>query len=260
MAARSSAPDRGFRLVCTSRIPLALLLVAASCDGSGGDPAVPSGAAKRSASVSATATAAAASLAKSATDPVANASASVASGQASAPAPSASSAVSASSVAMPALLAADGAPLPQTKDRPETSSAVFKAKMDLLFKAIVEGDPEIAKDAFFPVVAYEQVKDIKKPKSDWTHRLMKNFARDILAYHKDLGSGAAKAKLVGVEVDEHRVKWMDKGKEGNKLGYYRVTRSHLVYEDGLGAKKKLEITSLISWRGEWFVVHLHGFK
>ena len=75
-----------------------------------------------------------------------------------------------------------------------------------------------------------------------------------------LGEDAASAKLVGVIIDESRSKWMDRGKEGNKLGYYRVTKSKIRWADKAGKEHDLELTSLISWRGEWFVVHLHGFK
>jgi hypothetical protein len=53
---------------------------------------------------------------------------------------------------------------------------------------------------------------------------------------------------------------MKPGSEGNKLGYWRVTRSKIRYANAAGEEKTLELTSLISWRGEWFVVHLHGFK
>ena len=53
---------------------------------------------------------------------------------------------------------------------------------------------------------------------------------------------------------------MERGKEGNKLPYHRVTRSKIRWVDGAGKEKTLELTSLIAWRGEWFVVHLHGFK
>ena len=132
--------------------------------------------------------------------------------------------------------------------------------MELLFQAIAADDPSIAEKAFFPLVAYEQVKDIAKPAGDWKSRLMKNFARDIHEYHKKLGSDAVAAHLDSVEIDEPRVKWMKPGKEGNKLGYYRVTRSKIRYQNPAGDTKSLELSSLISWRGEWFVVHLHGFK
>lgn len=122
-------------------------------------------------------------------------------------------------------------------------------------------DPEIA-DApvFFPVEAYEQVKDIKSPAADHKSRLRKAFARDVREYHKEIGPNPEAAKLLGIEVDEKRLKWMKPGSEGNKLGYWRVTRSKIRYANAAGEEKTLELTSLISWRGEWFVVHLHGFK
>jgi hypothetical protein len=53
---------------------------------------------------------------------------------------------------------------------------------------------------------------------------------------------------------------MKRGAEGNRLGYWRVKRAQLVYQTDEGKERKLEITSCISWRAEWYVVHLHGFK
>jgi hypothetical protein len=158
------------------------------------------------------------------------------------------------------LLGADGKPLKQTEDRPKADSPAFEARMQLLWKAIVDDDPSIAERAFFPQIAYEQVKDIENPGADWKARLLKAFARNIHGYHEKLGSDPAKAVLLGVDIDDGRVKWMAPGKEGNKVGYYRVTRNRIRYKDASGAEKKLELTSLISWRGEWFVVHLDGFK
>jgi len=163
-------------------------------------------------------------------------------------------------LATPKLHDADGKTLLQTKDRPSTESAAFEKRMDLLWQAIVVNDAKIAEPTFFPSVAYEIVKDIDKPRVDWTHRLMKAFARDIGKYHKELGAEPKAATLIAVEIDDGKVKWVEPGKEGNKLGYYRVTRSGIRYRDAAGAEKRLELTSLISWRGEWFVVHLHGFK
>lgn len=159
----------------------------------------------------------------------------------------------------PRLFDTDGKPLGQTEDRPGNSPA-FERRMQLLFEAIVANDPAIAEPVFFPVVAYEQVKDIKKPAADWKHRLMKAFARDIGRHHEKLGPEPQACRFVGVDVDEKRVKWMERGKEGNKLGYFRVTRSTIRYTDPSGQEKKLGLTSLISWRGEWFVVHLDGFS
>ena len=53
---------------------------------------------------------------------------------------------------------------------------------------------------------------------------------------------------------------MKPGKEGNRLGYFRVLRSRLRFRLASGKERSFELTSLISWRGEWYVVHLHGFQ
>jgi hypothetical protein len=163
-------------------------------------------------------------------------------------------------LAVSALTDQDGKPLPQTEERPKADSPGFNARMALLFRAITSDDPELGAPAFFPLLAYQQVKDVQKPERDWQYRLMRNFARDIHAYHKRLGRRAAEARLVRVEVPEERAVWMKPGREGNRIGYYRVLRSALVYDDGAGNTGRLGITSLISWRGEWYVVHVDGFE
>jgi len=179
------------------------------------------------------------------------------------PAPSASAALpppEPDPLETPKLLGADGKPLGQTKDRPLVDSPAFQRRLELLWQAIREDDPEIAMPIFFPLVAYEQVKAIEKPGDDWRRRLVKAFERNVHEYHAKLGKDAASTKLLGIDVDEGRVKWMKPHSEGNALGYFRVTRSKLRYEAADGKERKLDVTSLISWRGEWFVVHLHGFK
>ena len=164
----------------------------------------------------------------------------------------------------PSLRDADGKPLPQTDVRPTLDSASFQRRIATLAQAIVNGDPEPALGAFFPVEAYQQVKDVAKPERDYKFRLIANFKRDIAEYHKALGApasgGAAPAKFEGVTVSEKDAKWMAPGAEGNKIGYFRVLRSRLRFTTSTGRPREFELTSMISWRGEWYVVHLHGFK
>lgn len=118
----------------------------------------------------------------------------------------------------------------------------------------------IAAPAFFPLVAYKQVKNIANPEADWNNRLMKAYARDIHKAHEQLGKGAMDAQLVGLEVPEDKAQWMKPGSEGNKLGYHRVLKNKLRYLDAAGNPHAIDVTSLISWRGEWYVVHVTGFK
>jgi hypothetical protein len=160
---------------------------------------------------------------------------------------------------VPPLLAADGSALSQTQDRPRLDSPGFQRRLQRLVEAIARDEPERALPAFFPLVAYEQVKAIAAPGRDWRDRLVRAFQRDIHDYHQTLGADAAGVTLARLVVDERKVRWMDPGTEGNRLGYYRVTRSRLQLRLANGAERELELTSLISWRGEWYVVHLHGF-
>ncbi len=159
--------------------------------------------------------------------------------------------------------AADAGPdpgtLPQTKDKPEASGPAFDARVAALWSAIVKDDPDVAMPFFFPVTAYEQVKAITNPASDWRRRLVAAYKRDVHALHKRLGDQASSAKFVRADVPQDRARWVEPNEESNKLGYYRVYGTRLVYELD-GKERSLEVTSLISWRGEWYVVHLSGFK
>jgi hypothetical protein len=162
--------------------------------------------------------------------------------------------------AVPPLVGPDGKPLPQTEDKPSLRSKSYEQRVKLLFRAIQTDDPKIAMPAFFPVEAYKQVKAIPNPEADWNGRLVKAFERDIHAAHKELAAGAMTATLSGLDLPEDKAKWMPPGSEGNKVGYWRVLGSKLRYADASEKAPAIEVTSLISWRGEWYVVHVHGFK
>jgi hypothetical protein len=142
-----------------------------------------------------------------------------------------------------------------------------------LGEAIVRDDPERAMAFFFPLGAYEQVKDIGSPAIDWKRRLVAAYVRDIHALHarlaeaqalrdgppEDSGTGA---RLLGLDVPDARARWVEPGEEYNKIGYFRVFGSRLRFEVG-GPKQTLQtfdVKSLISWRGEWYVVHLSAIK
>jgi len=162
--------------------------------------------------------------------------------------------------AQPQLFDEHGKPLAQTDQRPTLTSPGFQKRIDAVAGAILSGEVEPALSAFFPLVAYQQVKDIAKPERDYKLRLLANFKRDLLEYHRALGAAAAESKFAGITVAEKDAKWMAPGSEGNKVGYFRVLRSRLRFTLPTGRSREFELTSLISWRGEWYVVHLHGFK
>ena len=155
----------------------------------------------------------------------------------------------------PTTTTVDPGALPQTDALPSATSPQFLAAMQSLFRAIVAGTPATAQVAYFPQSAYLQVKDIANAAPDFQTRLVGEYDLDILATHTELGPGAATASLTGVDVPMQYAHWVPPTACYNGVGYYEVANSRMVYTEA-GVTRSFGIASLISWRGEWYVVHL----
>ncbi len=154
----------------------------------------------------------------------------------------------------PTTTTVDPGTLAQTDALPSPDSPQFQTAMQALFGAVASGSPAGAQVAFFPEAAYVQVKDIADASGDYTDRLVAEYDLDIAAAHGELGLGAAGAELTSVEVPMQYAHWVPPGVCDNGIGYYEVANSRMVYvEDGV--TRSFGIASLISWRGEWYVVH-----
>jgi hypothetical protein len=149
----------------------------------------------------------------------------------------------------------DSGNLPQTAAFPTSDSPQFSAEMAAFWGAVTSGVAANGLPSFFPEAAYEQLKTVPNPGSDWTDRLLDGFDRDIGAAHQLLGPDAASAQLVGVRVDSEAAHWVTPGTCDNRVGYFEVPNSRVVYQED-GQVRSFGIASLISWRGVWYVVHL----
>lgn len=127
--------------------------------------------------------------------------------------------------------------------------------MRALWRGIRDDSLRTARYAFFPVRAYEQVKAIADPYDDYTERLLGDYQLDLRAAHEVLGSRAPEARLEGAIVPQAYVRWIPPGACYNRVGYYEVPNSRLVYRIGR-LVRSVGIASLIAWRGTWYVVHL----
>lgn len=148
----------------------------------------------------------------------------------------------------------DPGTLPQTEQKPSTTSEQFQNRMNVLANAIITNNPTSALSTFFPLEAYKQTKAISNPTSDWNSRLIKAFDEDIASANKMLGPNAATATFTGVTVPDS-AQWIKPGQEYNKGPYWRVLNSKMNFTVD-GKNVSVPLTSMISWRGEWYVVHL----
>lgn len=145
--------------------------------------------------------------------------------------------------------------LPQTDALPVSDTQQFDSEMAALWQGIVSDSQGAAMSSFFPEPAYEQVKAIVDPDSDYQNRLVAEFSLDLSAAHDLLGSDATSAQLVQVDVPDQYAHWVPPGTCYNRVGYFEVPNSRVVYVED-GTTRSFGIASLISWRGVWYVVHL----
>jgi hypothetical protein len=134
-------------------------------------------------------------------------------------------------------------------------TSTFKAEMAALWRAIRDGRVRPGLPALSPELAYVQVKTIGDPESDYGDRLIVDYALDIGAAHALLGTRGRSARMIGVDVPQGYARWVPPGACYNRVGYYEVPNSRLVYRID-GDVRSLGIASMISWRGVWYVVHL----
>src|SRR4051812_42356487 len=153
----------------------------------------------------------------------------------------------------------DPGALPQTDERPTASGATFTAGVDGLWEAIRQDKPELAMPFFFPKSAYLQVKAISDPAGDYENRLIANYEEDIHALHAQLGANAANAQYVGISVPDDQAVFVQPGEESNEGSYWRVYGTTMQYQVD-GQTGSFPVTSMISWRGEWYVVHLGAIR
>jgi hypothetical protein len=142
--------------------------------------------------------------------------------------------------------------------RPRASGPAWRALVTDLWLAVRTGQAALARPAFFPLPAYEQVKAIVDPAADWRSRLWGDFVLDVRAAHALLGRPPPSARLVAVELapaaDDT---WIDPGACYNRVGYWHIAGARVVYRQH-GQERSFGIASLISWRGVWYVVHFGG--
>jgi hypothetical protein len=220
------------RFIAATAVAVALLAALAGCSGAAGTSAKASAAAKvRTSPVSATREAV----------PTASASPSATPTPKPKPTPS----------ALP-VGPANAGTLPQTSALPKTNAAAFDNAVHDLWLAVATGNPGYARPGFFPEKAYEQVKAIADPESDWQGRLWLDFTLDVAAVHKLIKPGATLTKVTTPTGYEQ---WIPAGACYNSTGYWHLPGSRLVYREG-GVTHSFGIASFISWRGDWYLIHL----
>ena len=149
--------------------------------------------------------------------------------------------------------------LPQTTVLPPARNPGLTLRMTALLRAVATGQPRLAYGAFFPIGAYVQTKTGSNNAEDWHVRLLGHFDEDVATLHAELGAHHEAPRLIGYSVDDPAAVWVVPGVEENKGPYWRVYDTTVTYAIGR-QQGSFTVTTMISWRGSWYVVHLIGFN
>lgn len=147
----------------------------------------------------------------------------------------------------------DPGTLPQTRARPSGTDPAFRARMDLFWQAVTTGDPAVGYPSVLPEAAYRQVTTGDDPDRDYTSRLIALFDDDIQVLHARVGAGGS---LLALEVPDTAAQWVGPGTDNNTSPYWQVLGTRVRYRTAAGQVGSFGISSLVSWRGQWYVMHI----
>ena len=139
---------------------------------------------------------------------------------------------------------------------PALASDELSERAGRLFDAIKQGRPELGDAFFFPREPFLPLKDVQDPG--------RYYAELIRAYHQNIKDLHTRRKswegaaLRGFKIDEEP-KRVPPGREWNKIGYFRTRHAKLEYEVA-GHRRFIEVHTLISWEGHWYVTHLSSIR
>ncbi|HVW25435.1 MAG TPA: hypothetical protein VHC69_08690 [Polyangiaceae bacterium] len=140
----------------------------------------------------------------------------------------------------------------QNTSLPPLVSDDLSARAAQLFEAIKSGKPESADAFFFPREPFLTLKDVADP-GRYHAQILAAYHHDIRDLHKSRRSWDG-AELRGFELVA-KPKRVPPGHEWNKIGYYRTIGARLEYEIQ-GRRRFIEVHTVISWDGRWYVTHL----
>jgi len=150
----------------------------------------------------------------------------------------------------------DSTPDPLNKAKPPLTSPDLDERAAHLIEALVQNDPALADDFFFPKEPFIPLKDVADP-GRYFDQLLATYHRDIRSLRADRKDWTG-TSFVSFELGTPPT-WVAPGKEYNKIGYFRTFGGKLRYRAGEKIKE-IAVSTIISWNGRWYVTHLSPIR
>jgi hypothetical protein len=148
------------------------------------------------------------------------------------------------------------APFAADNKLPPTEGPELQERAKGLLEAVIQDDAKLADPFWFPKEPFIPLKDVKGPDKYW-EQLHRTYGSDVHALHRKRKSWS------GVVFEKFEIgskpKWVKPGDEANKIGYHRSFHGKLRYSVD-GKSESIDVHTVITWQGRWYVTHLRKFK
>lgn len=141
-------------------------------------------------------------------------------------------------------------------ENPEPDSPQLHARAAQLLQAIANDDGAAGDPFWFPRGPFVALKAIDDPGKYW-EQLRRAYRADIHELHAQRKTWDD-IEFVRFDVGS-RPKWVEPGKEANRIGYYRSLHGQLHYRVQ-GKPRVVDVHTIITCQGRWYVTHLNAFK
>jgi hypothetical protein len=145
---------------------------------------------------------------------------------------------------------------PENRALPPLTSDELTERARHLFDAVVRDEAELAEDFFFPREPFLRLKDVSDP-ARYHAELVRMYRRDVHLLHARRRTWDG-ARFLSFELGSPP-RWVKPGEEWNKIGYHRTFGGKLRYDLG-GSVRIVDVHTIISWDGRWYVTHLSRTK
>lgn len=144
-------------------------------------------------------------------------------------------------------------PRPPLRPPPRPPLGQTETKAKKLLDAILQDQPQLSSDFFFPRDPFRLLKGIADPDKYWRH-LYQAYERDVHALHREIPHGSTFKRFLL----SHRGGFILEREEANRLPYWCSRHSWIeVQPPGAGVRpKRFEVRTLINWGQEWYITHL----
>ena len=147
----------------------------------------------------------------------------------------------------------------QSMVKPLAHDHALDIRMRQFYTGLRDNNNALCDKAFLPMMDYVALKQGGGNQADWRNRLMYHFHLQLAQLRKRFAASLPGSTYNGYRIPYSTAHTVRVGAEENKAPYWQVFMTTMAFHDKNGRGHNFTINTLISFRGEWWIVHVIGY-